>query len=176
MGTMRSTSEKCFTVSPKPDSLCEGRNAALKCPKLHNLATCSPQKGWSRTHRRLMQSRSGTHPPMSVAYSAFWDLPLTIAGTYRGSRTSLPPLHHLTSKGVAFHWDSTCQSAFEQLKVELTKTPVLAFPDFSQAAAPFHLQIDATAVGIGAVLEQDGHGIAYASRVLFGAQLQHYPE
>ena len=27
------------------------------------------------------------------------------------------PLHHLTSKGAAFHWDSTCLSAFEQLKV-----------------------------------------------------------
>ena len=76
------------------------------------------------------------------------------------------PLHHLTSKVVAFHWDTTCQSAFEQLKVELTKTYVLAFPDFSQEAVPFHLQTDASAVGINAVLEQDGHVIAYASRVL----------
>ena len=80
------------------------------------------------------------------------------------------PLHHLTSKGVAFQWDMTCQSAFEELKVELTKTPVLAFPDFSQAAAPFHLQTDASARGIGAVLEQDGHVIAYASRVLSSAE------
>ena len=76
------------------------------------------------------------------------------------------PLHHLTSKGVAFHWDTACQSAFEELKVEPTKTPVLAFPDFSQAAAPFHLQTDASARGIGAVLKQDGHVIAYTSRVL----------
>ena len=75
------------------------------------------------------------------------------------------PLHHLTSKGVAFHWDTACQSAFEELKVELTKTPVLAFPFFSQAAPPFHCkQMPASEESV--VLEQDGHVIAYASRVL----------
>ena len=36
------------------------------------------------------KSRSGTHPPMSVASTAFWDLPPTIASTSRGSQTSLP--------------------------------------------------------------------------------------
>ena len=54
--------------------------------------------------------------------------------------------------------------------MELTKTPVLAFPDFSQAAAQFHLQTDGSTRGIGAVLEQDGHVIAYASRVLSSAE------
>ena len=88
----------------------------------------------------------------------------------RGFADIAAPLHRLTSKGVAFQWDTTCQSAFEQLKVELTKTPVLAFPDFSQTAAAFHLQTDASAVGIRAVLEQDGHVIAYASRVLSSSE------
>ena len=76
------------------------------------------------------------------------------------------PLHHLTSKGVPFQWDTLCQSAFEQLKLELTKAPILSFPDFSPTSQPFQLQTDASSIGVGAVLEQDGHVIAYASRVL----------
>ena len=80
------------------------------------------------------------------------------------------PLYNLTSKGVAFHWDTSCQAAFEHLKSELTKAPILSFPDFRPNAAPFHLQTDASAVGIGAVLEQDGHVIAFASRVLSSSE------
>ena len=99
---------------------------------------------------------------------------LELASYYRryiqGFADITAPLHHLTSKGVAFHWDTACQSAFEQLKAELTETPVLAFPDFSQAAAPFHLQMDASATGIGAVLEEDCHVIAYTSRVLSSSE------
>ena len=44
------------------------------------------------------------------------------------------------------------------------KTPVLAYPSFEQNAAEFILQTDASAVGLGAVLEQQGHVIAYASK------------
>ena len=76
------------------------------------------------------------------------------------------PLHHITSKGVTFHWDMSCQAAFKRLKSEFIKAPILSFPEFRPTAPPFHLQTDASAVGIGAMLEQDGHVIAYASRVL----------
>ena len=37
----------------------------------------------------------------------------------------------------------------------------------------FELQIDASAVGLGAVLEQDGHVVAYASRSLTHAERQY---
>ena len=124
-------------------------------------------------------SSEGMEPdPQKISAVKEWNTPtdvssllsfLGLACCYRryiqGFADIAAPLHRLTSKGVAFQWDTTCQSAFEQLKVELTKTPVLAFPDFSQTAAAFHLQTDASAMGIGAVLEQDGHVIAYASQV-----------
>ena len=80
------------------------------------------------------------------------------------------PLHHLTRKGIAFVWVDACQSSFERLKDELTRAPVLAFPEFHPNAAQFHLQTDASAVGIGAVLEQSGHVIACASRTLSQAE------
>ena len=43
---------------------------------------------------------------------------------------------------------------FTELKYRLTQAPVLAFPQFTTDAAPFVLQTDASAVGLGAVLEQ----------------------
>ena len=76
------------------------------------------------------------------------------------------PLHGLTKKGVSFKWTSVHDNAFSFLKSKLTQSPILAYPDFSPNAPPFVLQTDASAVGLGAVLEQGGHVIAYASRTL----------
>ncbi len=76
------------------------------------------------------------------------------------------PLHRSTDKGVPFSWDADCQSAFDTLKTRRTQAPVLRYPDFFYSAAPFQLHTDASAVGLGVVLEQNGHVIAYASRIL----------
>ena len=76
------------------------------------------------------------------------------------------PLHALTQKASTFTWTQECNDAFLTLKKCLTNTPILAYPCFDHNANEFHLQTDASAVGLGAVLEQDGHVIAYASRAL----------
>ena len=55
----------------------------------------------------------------------------------------------------------------------LIQAPILAFPDFTNTAAPFLLQTDASAVGLGANLEQGGRVIAYASRILNSAEQQY---
>ena len=76
------------------------------------------------------------------------------------------PLYHLTNKSITFRWSSSCQSAFDNLKDALTQAPILKYPDFTSSAKPFHLYTDASATGIGAVLEQSNHVIAYVSRAL----------
>jgi len=83
------------------------------------------------------------------------------------------PLHNLTKKSISFSWTESCNKAFSQLKSKLIQAPILAFPDFTNAAAPFLLQTDASAVGLGAVLEQGGRVIAYASRTLNSAEQQY---
>jgi hypothetical protein len=55
------------------------------------------------------------------------------------------------------------QKCFENLKIIMYATPVLATPDFSK---PFIIECDASSFGIGAILMQDGHPIAFESRKL----------
>ena len=80
------------------------------------------------------------------------------------------PLHQLTNKATPFVWNEACQSAFVQLKEKLTQAPVLTYPCFDLSANQFSLQTDASATGIGAVLEQGRHVVAYASRTLSPAE------
>ena len=67
----------------------------------------------------------------------------------------------LTKKG--FHWTPQAQVAFDQLKQAMMETPVLALPNFDR---PFAIETDACDTGIGAVLTQDGHPLAYFSKAL----------
>ena len=53
-----------------------------------------------------------------------------------------------------FVWSEDCQNAFEKIKSLLLSAPVLKAPDFEK---PFKLQADASNIGIGAVLLQEGH-------------------
>jgi hypothetical protein len=57
------------------------------------------------------------------------------------------------------------------LKKLITTTPVLAQPDIEK---PFDVYCDASGIGFGGVLMQDGHAIAYASRQLRRHE-EHYP-
>jgi hypothetical protein len=74
----------------------------------------------------------------------------------------------LLEKEAKFKWTPQCEEAFFTLKQLLTTTPVLAQPDIEK---PFDVYCDASGTGIGGVLMQDGHVIAYASQ-----QLRRYEE
>ena len=60
-----------------------------------------------------------------------------------------------------FKWTSEAEASFQQLKAVLAQTPVLALPNFS---LPFTVETDASGTGMGAVLMQNGHPIAYLSK------------
>ncbi len=61
------------------------------------------------------------------------------------------PLFHLTRKNATFEWTEAHQQAFQELKNQLLKPPVLVHPDYDK---PFTLWVDASNTGVGGVLTQ----------------------
>ncbi|PIK33572.1 hypothetical protein BSL78_29612 [Apostichopus japonicus] len=82
------------------------------------------------------------------------------------------PLTSLLAKKVKFLWSECCQTAFENLKLILISEPVLAAPNFKIS---FSMTIDASDVGVGAVLFQEDdqkveHPVIYFSKKLNQSQ------
>lgn len=67
------------------------------------------------------------------------------------------PLTQLLRKETRFLWTAKEQQVFESLKQVLIQAPVLALPDFNK---PFIVETDASDLGMGAVLMQEGHPIS----------------
>jgi hypothetical protein len=66
-------------------------------------------------------------------------------------------------KGAQYVWNSKKEAAFQALKSALVTAPVLALPDFSKT---FIVETDACSKGVGAVLIQDNHPLAFISKAL----------
>jgi hypothetical protein len=114
--------------------------------------------------------------PSKIAAVKSWPKPsnlkqlrgfLGLAGYYRkfirGFGAICKPLTNLLRKHAQFLWTPQEQASFTALKQALVEAPVLALPDFSKE---FVLETDACDRGIGAVLMQQGHPVAFLSKAL----------
>lgn len=92
---------------------------------------------------------------------------LGLAGYYRrfveGFSSLAAPLTALTKKEKKFDWTDKCEQSFQELKRRLTSAPILVLPSDNEE---FIVYCDASKIGLGAVLMQQGKVIAYASRQL----------
>lgn len=111
--------------------------------------------------------------PDKIAAVLEWPTPKTLkqlrgflglTGYYRrfiqGYGQICRPLTDLLKK-EAFIWSENANSAFKELKNKMINPPILALPNFNE---PFLIETDASGVGMGAVLMQRGHPIAYISK------------
>ena len=73
------------------------------------------------------------------------------------------PLIALCKVARSIKWSEEAESAFVALQEAMTAAPVLTLPNFSQT---FVIETDASSKGIGAVLMQQGHPIAFISKAL----------
>jgi hypothetical protein len=75
----------------------------------------------------------------------------------------IKPMTQLLEKEAKFKWSPQCEDAFLTLNKLLTTAPVLTQPNIKKS---FDVYCDASGMGIGGVLMQDGCAIAYASQQL----------
>ncbi|XP_048227283.1 uncharacterized protein LOC125369308, partial [Ricinus communis] len=85
--------------------------------------------------------------------------------------TIAAPLTECIKKNVCFKWGIEQDEAFNLLKDKLSSAPLLSLPNFTK---PFEIECDASGIGIGGVLMQEGKPIAFFSEKLSGASLN-YP-
>lgn len=82
------------------------------------------------------------------------------------------PLRDLLKKDAAWQWGPIQDQAMTRIKAVLSNEPVLKYFDTTKDVI---LQVDASKGGLGAVLLQDKHPVAYASRALTAAE-ENYPQ
>ncbi|KAK9119024.1 hypothetical protein Scep_017117 [Stephania cephalantha] len=92
---------------------------------------------------------------------------LGLAGYYRrlvqDFSSIASPMTRLTKKDVRFDWLEECEKAFWELKRRLTSAPVLTLPELGKSLSVY---TDASGIGLGCVLMQEGRQVAYLSRRL----------
>jgi len=84
--------------------------------------------------------------------------------------TIATPLNELVKKGVEFKLGVDKKKAFEYLEQKLINAPLLALHNFCKT---FEIKCDASNVGIGVMLLQEGHSISFFSEKLKGSHINY---
>ena len=80
------------------------------------------------------------------------------------------PLRDLTAKEAKFIWSTQHAKSFKEIRELVVEDPVLKYYDASEEAT---IQCDASEVGLGAALMQNGQPVAFASRTLSRTERQY---
>ena len=136
-------------------------------PELEYLGHLITKDGVKPNPKKISAVQNFKQPTNVTEVKSF----LGLVGYYRkfirNFSTISKPLTNLTKKETEWQWTDKCTQAFTTLRSALCKEPVLRYPDY---AKEFVLTTDASNVGIGAVLSQEGHPCCYISSTLDKAQ------
>ena len=125
------------------------------------------EKGIGPAESKVSAVKNATEPKSAAEVRSFLGLVNFSARFIENLATKSEPLRKLTKKSEKFVWGKEQQTAFDQLKSDLSKAETLAYFD---PEAETRIVVDASPVGLGAVLTQVQKGksrvIHYASRSL----------
>lgn len=123
----------------------------------------------------VISAKDSTVDPTKIVCIKQWQKPRTLkgltgflglAGYYRKFVKNFgwiaKPLINMLKKD-GFKWTREVETAFADLKTAMTTTLVLTLSDFTKE---FTLEYDALGVGIGEVLSQERHPVAFMSKSL----------
>jgi hypothetical protein len=155
--------QQVFAIMQHHKLLLKKSKCTFAQPQLEYLGHIISAQGVATDPQKIQAVQNWGPPSDNKQLRAF----LGLAGYYRKfikhygiiSR----PLTDLLKKNGQFLWTPQLQMSFDTLKQALISAPVLALPNFKQ---PFTIETDASDKGIGAVLMQQGHPIAYLSKAL----------
>ncbi|CAM4964110.1 unnamed protein product [Rotaria socialis] len=184
------TSTKNFIRRIKKDDIVPTYGAYCKIDKCHFCKTqlkylghIVSKEGIHPDPDKLNAVREYPVPAKLKAVRTFLGLSSYYRRFIKSYATIAEPLIALTrhSDLKSFQWSEACQNSFETLRQRLIEAPIISYPQFDQ---PFILQLDASDVGLSAILaqkliDQDGkareHVIGYASRTLSASERKYSP-
>lgn len=128
--------------------------------EIHYLGHVISAKGVHTEENKIQSITSWPTPNNLIKLRGFLGLTRYYMRFIQGYSKICKPLIDLLRKD-AFVWNKDVQQAFDNLKSNMSQPPVLALPNFEK---PFTIETDASAQGMGAMLLQEGHPIAFISK------------
>ena len=129
---------------------------------------CLSARGISPEQSKIDAIKAIQRPTNATEVRSFLGLANFCSRFIKDYATITEPLRRLTRKKCTFIWGTAQETAFNQLKSSLSDDSVIAYYN---PEAPTKITVDASPVGLGAILSQtqpDGESkvVAYASRSL----------
>jgi hypothetical protein len=126
-------------------------------------------KGISMDEKKIRAIMEWPIPKTTGEVRSFHGLATFYKRFVKGFSAIATPLTDYLKKNN-FEWGESTELAFNTLKTALTTAHLLSLPDFEEL---FEIDCDASRVGIGGVLSQEGKPIAYFSEKLNGPKLNY---
>ena len=120
-------------------------------------------EGISADPRKVEAIKESDVPANASEVRSFLGMTNYVGRFIKNYSTITAPLRELTKQNVKFEWNSDRQKAFDLLKRELTSDKVMSYFDPTKETT---MIVDASPVGLGALLTQEGRVISYGSRAL----------